>query len=200
MKLLTVDEVTARWKCARITVLRLMQNHTLRCFEGEDGEPVFNEADIRGIKDPRTAVAHLRLVHERTASSSDPTGPSLEELLARRGRANEEFRTLQQHRLTLRAEAEALFESAQVTRKGSPETRRRAWRDSGRGRKLLRTASDTPPEITGIVVNLQKQTQKTEHNAGLLDEQGSSATNEGAIAAQLDADLKRRRKARNKPK
>ena len=53
MKLLTIDEVTELWDCRRITVLRLMKNHTLRWRAAKDGEPLFDLAEVLCMRHTR---------------------------------------------------------------------------------------------------------------------------------------------------
>ena len=61
MNLLTVDEVTKIWRCRRITVLRLMRSGSLHWIE-EEGEPLFDEAEVLALKNPKIAVfPHLTI-------------------------------------------------------------------------------------------------------------------------------------------
>ena len=68
MKLLSVDEVTSIWHCHRVTVLRLMRQGALDWID-EDGEPLFDEAEVLELKNPRIAIfPHLTISRKKIAS------------------------------------------------------------------------------------------------------------------------------------
>jgi hypothetical protein len=159
VKLLTVEEVIELWRCRRITILRLMRNHALRWVEGEDGEPLFDRAQILKIKNPRTAGPHLRLV----GASETPTrprprrGPSIDEvpetrpdpgfleLLQRGDHLTGELQILSEQAQALRAISQLLFEQARNSLEECAELNRWSRREIDRG-QALRIGREAPPE------------------------------------------------------
>jgi len=147
MRLLTVDEVTERWRCNRITVLRLMKNHTLRWLEDEAGEPLFEEAEIRKIKNPHTAQPRLRLLKRRENVSLARTSPGfdLEELAIRLARLNAEAQNLHMLAATLRADSIHLLERSRRAGDDILEVRYLARRISLEARALRESGAAPPP-------------------------------------------------------
>jgi len=75
LKLLTIDEVTALWRCHRITVLRLMKRGVLDWTE-VDGEWFFDEAEVLALKSSRIAVYPHLTVGRRKKDTSTPPKPA----------------------------------------------------------------------------------------------------------------------------
>jgi hypothetical protein len=134
VNLLTVEEVMELWQCRRITILRLMKNRVLPWFEDEDGEPLFDQAEVLKIRNPRTAGPRLRLVgaSETPALPEPRPVPTTDELLERRDKLTEELRTITEQARAIRATSQLLLKRAQSVLEECAEADRRSWHERGR--------------------------------------------------------------------
>jgi hypothetical protein len=126
MKLLTVDEVRKLWRCHRVTILRLMRRGTLPWVE-VDGEPVFDEAEVLRLKNPRIGIfPHLTI--SRGGSRQPPRERlALDQLVWRYQRIDETFEKLTQEARWLAVEAKLCAARSRQARGEWGRAREASW-------------------------------------------------------------------------